>query len=1457
LLGFHHPEVQRLRQLALSSFESSPSFTTPEDEQDNERDERQFRKDSFSPEDAAEELQRQEEIEAFNDDRFAALLNESFTSERNLRGYLSNISEEDGSFDAMYEQAVNLMKEDEEKDETGAQAGQIENSSKPISSENLKHPHENNPSNGDLHGQKFESSCELSQETQHEPSRNIQDGKLQDAQDSSYRIEVKLQPLPSDFQPGKIFIDTGCNDQLATSDSSREASISSHTPDSNREKFISVFSRGMDLDDDDPEIANSSSSPARKRSFSNVSPEWNPQNQSFLHVQHRDLKSPVLFHEPGEGGLHSPAAGNAVELFRPIPTSTNAFSQRGAQPVLRQFDTNDDEEQAQSFDDESYRASLIKAQNRLRSELRLGTQSQQQRTSHLQLETQNKLRSDLHLSLHPGQVEQSGSFRSRLSSAAERREAYNRITAEWGEFEEHSSLSAEEENSSSSLPVPSRGRRNSGSKQSGQAGGQSPAHAKKRNNSGRSSPSMAELLSPSSPRSSSPVYSDLLSPPGSPNNLLVPSMAESLVSKNALSRRRKTPPVLAIPTVPRSQSPIPDSNASSRAASPLPSPTIFSGPTVLLTPPQSQSHSPAPSSPRVASPTANAPEMASLKRSSSAMTSQMSSYDKKSSQMTSLPRSKSPVPNVTLCSTNDSVVLLSFASGSSRDASSISGEESPHSPSSPFLTLSQEQELKTKYEVDLSLPALGPSPSLLTSEETQADLQVRSAPVSPSPHRGKGPDGGFERFATSPEIVASPREPTSPRTKFHARKYAESLKTSESSPKQKRSNFMSSQKEKGPDSQPVQAAAGSRTKHKESSAVPRSRTLSSSGDESASSPLQFSVSRTFYTTAYVPSPESRGRLKSIGDDRNSSSTDSPVPSTPDLSRNQSSTSDSSTSAKDTHQNADREVSVGNNPLESPVTMQTQNKKGSMNGRENALTIGYHFKYPAQPGTDCEQSSETSQHDDNAHEKCNKTSEDEPTDSTEPQNCEETESLQNEVAQNPTDTMGTIVGAYQSKTEASSKLLESSLDSNSLQHSAKVNAKSEGTALQLSAHSKPSYDFSESTANHHTPTSPTTKDTSSSSSSLHIKRSRFQKPAETSAVHKESHSSSSEHSSSETGVSSECRFMWTSGQKTVSVLKDSLVQSSRESSPATQRPRHGATAIGSDFIDTELYTKQGISGGASVRTFPAKDQIDTDASESATVGNANSDVSSRSLGAPLTAEGEDIVTDKDKVPRSGIGQCSLSSKDSGKNNSSALRLANASGKMQQAPLSAFTSPMLDRSAATASTTSQRTTSAKPALLPKPVVPSVLQNSKDLHEHSQATSRIHSSSSHEHSQTTLLHSYSFSPLGKVSPSHSRISSTSSESSKPDSSSSKPDSTSSKPDDFLSERDNNQQDSNKSEFISSRLRFFTEEQQQQQKQHLKTVSTSPSSAAPNRNNTENSNSHQPPSRSVKELAKRFQNL
>jgi hypothetical protein len=238
---------------------------------------------------------------------------------------------------------------------------------------------------------------------------------------------------------------------------------------------------------------------------------------------------------------------------------------------------------------------------------------------------------------------------------------------------------------------------------------------------------------------------------------------------------------------------------------------------------------------------------------------------------------------------------------------------------------------------------------------------------------------------------------------------------------------MSSQKEKGSDSQLVQAAAGSSTKHKESSAVPRSRTLSSSGDESASSPLQFSVSRTFYTTAYVPSPEARERLKSIGDGRNSSSTDSPVSITPALSRNQSSTSDSSTSAKDTHQFADHEVSVGScKSPESPVTMQTQNKKRSMNGVEvEASTMGYHFKYPALLNTDLEQSSETSRHDD-VQGKCNnKTSEDQPGHSTEPQNCGETESLQNEVA-NPTDTIQTKGGGCDSKTETSSELLESSL-----------------------------------------------------------------------------------------------------------------------------------------------------------------------------------------------------------------------------------------------------------------------------------------------------------------------------------------------------------------------------------------------------------------------------------------------
>ncbi|KAL8561084.1 hypothetical protein ACOMHN_031028 [Nucella lapillus] len=370
---------------------------------------------------------------------------------------------------------------------------------------------------------------------------------------------------------------------------------------------------------------------------------------------------------------------------------------------------------------------------------------------------------------------------SKVLSAAQRREVYNRVTSDRTGFGISSSFS--EENLSSPPLRPRRFQR-SLSKESSSSDF-SPKRTKRAVSRG------------------SPNFNTGQTCSG--NNLQIPNMGESLVSKNTLTKRNRSSPSSENSLLPSCQSPVPGSNVPSRINSPSVSrnnsPT-FKGrmPDVLLSP-----HLNPPSS-----------------------------------------RAPSPIPDVTISSVNQSLELVSFASspgGSSRGSSPPCNHPLQFPHPSP-------RRIKT---------------TVFENSHSEAKRDTNNSQSSP------GHEGESIFTVNHPERLSPYR-------------YIESSSPKHRSPRL--SKFRALQKfgtVSSPDASPGQVVPSIFRSH------------SSSGDEMG--PPQIPVSQTFYSSKHALLPKPRARLWAMGD-RNSSSTESPMPSTPPLSRDPSSTSESSSSQKD-------------------------------------------------------------------------------------------------------------------------------------------------------------------------------------------------------------------------------------------------------------------------------------------------------------------------------------------------------------------------------------------------------------------------------------------------------------------------------------------------------------------------------------------------------------------------------
>ena len=893
LLAGSHPPLQHLKEQEVlqDSFGSSPNFTTPESELDSDTDDHEG-DDSPAKSPRTTDLQESEPHARFLPDS-DALQNlfqgrlQNVVDGRGIGGYLSNISEEDGSLDKNSEPAVGELQVGRASRDPGTHS---------VLDTDLQFT-------GSQNGGK--------------PTADLVSEEL------DFGIEVSLQPLPSNFHPGEVVIISPGNPNILT-----------EPPDGNSgSDFETVFSFDVSVDEVTEEL--SQARPAFATDL--AGPGDASPSKTYLRVENRGLHSAVLFTRSNSNSIETPSSPG---LFA---DGLRKGTDQGLLDSPMRLSNLDGSVASTHSPDRSQHATAVTPSALLSSSPeRNGGSLSDDRVA----VTKNLFRSELRLSLHPVQGESGESGESpKLLSASERREAYNRLAADRSGVGLSSSFS--EENLSSPPLRPRRYQRS----------------LSKDSNSSDLSPKTAKRTVPAK---GSPTFDG--GPASFPNSLRVPLVGESLVSKNALLRRSRSPPEAGTPRLPRSQSPIPDSDSPARIHSPISGrsspPSAAASPDGLL---PVLGHSP----------------------SCHSITS---------------PGDASPIPNVTISSAEESVELVSFAaspevsSGATSpvfDRAPLSGSPSPDSPIpdgallSPSLSptspvfdraLSSRNQSPTSPMVDgalLSPIQSTPSPvfeRVLSSRRHSptspmmdgALLSPRYSPTSPlsnmvllsqsqsptSPlldrvlsSRSQSTDSPkFDRVflsqsqsptsptcdevlllsrgqspASLPENNSESKEFThSSESRFSAKSYQDVSKEPSSSPSRRVGTSIAVTKESPGPSQPADIVDSTGSRHSPTLAQFRAlqtfepvsspvaspqivtpsaaRTASISSVDSA--PLTKSLCRTFYSSSHLSEPQPRGRLWSLGDQNySSSSTDSPVPSTPSLSRKHSSSaaSDSSSS----------------------------------------------------------------------------------------------------------------------------------------------------------------------------------------------------------------------------------------------------------------------------------------------------------------------------------------------------------------------------------------------------------------------------------------------------------------------------------------------------------------------------------------------------------------------------------
>ena len=542
LAGETHPDYKRLKEQGfLDSFESSPSFNTPENELDSDADEQEACWGSLlkSP-------KRTENMVTKSDPDLLAeiVCAQNQCSGQVFGGYLSNISEEESNCDNN-----ELPTTDKAAYEIQYMSGLDESTAEAYSN-----------------SQEFESCVE------------------QTSGGNDFGIDVSIQPLPSNFQCGKIVTELHDKEKEPPEDK-----YDQHKQDSEN-----IFTNDFECDDIDTALAHMPDFPAdsspslalplsRERNGMQGQVCWNNTDQTDVYDQCRQE-----FNGSGELRQDPPSPHFAIQRFPGDECQKNGSFEKTFSPAC-----SHDSETAKKSPDIGASSSM----------------SQESRKS--------QLRSELFLSLHPMQEGNNDHSRPRLLSAAEKREAYNKLTADRTGFGLSSSFS--EENLSSPPLRPRRFQR-SMSKESS-CSDLSPKRVKR-------------AVSRSSPTFNSGQGA---------NSLQVPNVGESLVSKNTLSTQDQSSLESSNSLQPRSQSPAPGSRTQSRSNSPVPSrncspSNVMTFPDILLSPGNRS-----PTSPTVL-----------------------------------LSRGPSPIPEVTISTVNQSLEVITFTSsseGPSRGASPASDKD--------------------------------------------------------------------------------------------------------------------------------------------------------------------------------------------------------------------------------------------------------------------------------------------------------------------------------------------------------------------------------------------------------------------------------------------------------------------------------------------------------------------------------------------------------------------------------------------------------------------------------------------------------------------------------------------------------------------------------------------------------------------------------------------------------------
>ena len=906
LLAASHPPLQHLKEQEVlqDSFGSSPSFTTPESELDSDTDDHEGG-DSPAKSPRTTDRQESEPHARFLPDS-DALQNlfqgrlQNVLDGRGIGGYLSNISEEDGSLDKNSEPAAGELQVGRASRDPGTHS---------VLDTDLQFT-------GSQNGGK--------------PTADLVSEEL------DFGIEVSLQPLPSNFHPGEVVITSPGNPNILT-----------EPPDGNGgSHFETVFSLDVSVDEMTEEL--SQVRPAFATEL-DVPGDASP-SETYLRVENRGLHSPVLFTR--SNSIETPSSPG------PSAGGSRKGTDQGLLDSPMKLSHLDGSVASTHSPDRSQHATAVTPSALLSSspERNGGSLSDDRVTV-----TKNLFRSELRLSLHPVQGESGES--PKLLSAAERREAYNWVAADRSGVGLSSSFSEE---NLSSPPLQPRRYQRSLSKDSNSSE-LSPKIVKRTvlSKDSNSSDLNPKIVKRTVPAKGSPTFDG--GPASFPNSLRVPLVGESLVSKNALLRRSRSPPEAGTLRLPRSQSPIPDSDASARIHSPIfgrsSPPSAAASPAGLL---PVLGHSPSCdsiTSPGDASPIPNVTissaeesvDLVSLAASpevSSGATSPV--FDR--APLSGSPSPDSPMPDGALLSPSqsptspvferalssrsqspaspmvDGVLLSPIQSTPSpvfervlsstrqsptspmMDGALLSPRHSPTSPLSNMVLLSQSQS-PTSPLLDRVLSSRSQSPD--SPKFDRVFLSQSQSPTSPTCDevlllsRGQSPASPTENNSESKEFTHSSE------SRFSARSYQDVSKEPSSSHSRRAGTSIAVTTESPGPSQPAEVVDSTGRRHSPTLAQFRAlqtfepvsspgaspqivtpsaaRTASISSVDSA--PLTKSLCRTFHSSNHPSELQPRGRLWSLGDQNYSSSTDSPVPSTPSLSRKHSSSaaSDSSSS----------------------------------------------------------------------------------------------------------------------------------------------------------------------------------------------------------------------------------------------------------------------------------------------------------------------------------------------------------------------------------------------------------------------------------------------------------------------------------------------------------------------------------------------------------------------------------